>query len=153
MNQPMFTDLSAYQLAMLLHNHLYTECIFLHDARVVTRGLPISLDQGMGGKTQKLIAFGRIMDQPAYQSLSRAQNGVMYLSTVFTEENDPHIPMNFRPDSSDDDRRVVKQSLFYQYFLLQGNGDPADPEAIIGPPYPWTFDHYRRREVATRNAQ
>ena len=100
-----------------------------------------------------MIAFGTITGRPAYQSLSRSQNGAIYLSTVFIEENGPHIPMCFRPENCDDDRRVVKQSLFYQYFLLQGNGDPSDPEAIIGPPYPWTFDHYRRRETATRNTQ
>jgi hypothetical protein len=153
MNPQMFTELTAYQLAMLLHSHFYTECIVLLDARVATRGLPVSTDQGKGGKTQKLVAFGRIMDRPAYQSLSRSRDGIMYLSTVFTQENGPHIPMSFRPERTDEDRRPVKQSLFYQYFLLQGNGDPADPEAIIGPPYPWTFDHYRRLDVATRNTQ
>lgn len=149
MNQPMFTELTAFQLAMMLHSHFYTECVVLHNSS----RLPVSLSQGQGGRTQKMIAFGTITGRPAYQSLSRSQNGAIYLSTVFIEENGPHIPMCFRPENCDDDRRVVKQSLFYQYFLLQGNGDPSDPEAIIGPPYPWTFDHYRRRETATRNTQ
>lgn len=153
MNQQMFTDLTAYQLAMMLHSHFYTECVVMPKPNALNLGPPVRLAHSKGGKTQQIVAFGRIMDRPAYQSLSRSRDGVMYLSTVFSQENGPHIPMSFRPERTDEDRRVVKQTLFYQYFLLQGNGDPADPEAIIGPPYPWTFDHYRRLDAATRNTQ
>jgi hypothetical protein len=109
-------ELSPSQEIALVHDAFLGDNDILSGEQRQASGVQRSIEPN---QTDKLIIWGEIGGEPAYQSLARDRRGTYHLSTVFTKEGGKHIQHDFTPGVDKDDAEdmaAFEGSLFVQCF-------------------------------------